>query len=496
MCKASKKQPNIVFILTDDQGYWTLGCYGNREIRTPNIDALAASGLRCENFFCASPVCSPARASLLTGRIPSQHGVLDWIRAGDGVKTPPIEYLADMPAYTDLLAEAGYRCGLSGKWHLGDSMKPQKSFSHWYAFIGGSGPYHDAQVCRDGQLTREPGYLTETIAEDAMAFMDDAVRDGIPFVSQVHFTAPHSPMVDQHPKAYVDDYASRCTFVDSPQDPRHPWMQKHAIDIQYSESLASKDRKEVTMGDLLAGYYASIQAVDDQVGRIIAHLKRLGVLENTLVIFTSDNGFSCGKHGIWGKGNATYPNNMYDTSVKVPAIFSMPGRVSAGAETSAMLSAYDVMPTLLALCGVENPNADELPGRSFLNLLETGDETGLDAVVVFDEYGPVRMVRTREWKYIHRYPYGPHELYDLTHDPDEYWNLMDEGRRLTLSPAEIEEKVLEMRTLLETWFRRYTNPTLDGRHEPVTGRGQLRKLGPEADGQETFSPWISQEYSR
>ena len=116
------KRPNIVFILTDDQGYWSLGCYGNQEIRTPNLDRLAEHGVRFENFFCVSPVCSPARASLMTGRIPSQHGVHDYLCGGNGgAGQTAIEYLKGQRGYTDILAENGYTCGLSGKWHLGDN---------------------------------------------------------------------------------------------------------------------------------------------------------------------------------------------------------------------------------------------------------------------------------------------------------------------------------------------------------------------------------------
>ena len=129
---------NLLFILTDDQGYWAMGCAGNGEIRTPNLDRLAGSGLRFTDFFCASPVCSPARASILTGRIPSQHGIHDFLRAGNtnlafGAGAKPgdeaIEYLAGLRAYTDLLAEAGYQCGLSGKWHMGFSEDPRRASS-------------------------------------------------------------------------------------------------------------------------------------------------------------------------------------------------------------------------------------------------------------------------------------------------------------------------------------------------------------------------------
>ena len=135
------RYPNIVLVLTDDQGPWAMGCAGNPESRTPNLDRLAATGVRFDNWFCTSPVCSPARASLLTGRIPSSHGVHDWLRGGNMTNgnDRAIEYLAGISGYTDLLAEAGYVCGLSGKWHMGDSLRPQQGFSYWYAHqTGGS----------------------------------------------------------------------------------------------------------------------------------------------------------------------------------------------------------------------------------------------------------------------------------------------------------------------------------------------------------------------
>ncbi len=162
------RTPNLLFILTDDQGYWAMGCAGNAEIHTPNLDRLAATGLRFEHFFCASPVCSPARASILTGRIPSQHGVQDFLRAGNsGVYGPGdsgIEYLHGQTAYTDLLAEQGYVCGLSGKWHLGYSEKPQKGFTFWDVHANGGGPYYKAPMIRDGKA-----YQSTASTEKAMA---------------------------------------------------------------------------------------------------------------------------------------------------------------------------------------------------------------------------------------------------------------------------------------------------------------------------------------
>ena len=140
MASRDPLRPNILYIVSDDQGAWALGCAGNNEIRTPVLDRLAAAGVRFENFFCTSPVCSPARASILTGDIPSRHGVQDWIRAGS-MGESRIDYLAGQRLLTDVFADSGYRCGLIGKWHLGASEAPRPNYVKWYAHQAGMGPY-------------------------------------------------------------------------------------------------------------------------------------------------------------------------------------------------------------------------------------------------------------------------------------------------------------------------------------------------------------------
>jgi choline-sulfatase len=466
-----KERPNIVVILSDDQGPWAMGCAGNDEIRTPHLDRLAAEGTRLDRFFCASPVCSPARASLLTGQIPSQHGVHDWISAGN-IRTPaqdPIQYLAGTPSYTQVLAANGYTCGLSGKWHLGDSIVPQHGFSHWYVHQQGGGPYYDAPMVRNGELISEPGYLTDNITDDALAFIDREHDAGTPFYLSVHYTAPHSPWIDSHPQEFVDSYAE-CRWESIPRDPMHPWAVPGWTPAPESDLWREQ----------LKGYFAAVTAMDANIGRIIDRLDALGLRQNTLVVFLSDNGFSTGHHGIWGKGNATFPLNMYDNSVLVPAIFSQPGTIPAGLLRPEMVSGYDFSHTLLDLLGLTMPNAPALPGQSFAQLFgaEKRPDAPRDHVVIFDEYGPVRMIRTAEWKYVHRYPYGPHELYDLVRDPGERTNCVDEG---TCQPV-----VEDLRGRLDDWFARYVDPVVDGVREPVTGTGQCNLAGPANHGRLAF----------
>ena len=443
-------QTNVLFILTDDQGVWAAGCYGNPEIRTPNLDRLAATGTRFDHFFVATPVCSPSRATLLTGRIPSQHGVHDWIREGN-VGPDAIRYLEGEVCTTDLLARHGWTCGLSGKWHLGDSQIPQHGFSDWFVHQRGGGPYNDAPMVRNGQLVDEPGYVTDVMTDEALRLMDRYANAGHPFYLSVHYTAPHSPWTG-HPQAIVDSYED-CPFDSCPQEPMHPW----AIELT-EQHLGNRES--------LKGYFAAVTAMDANVGRLLDRLERLGLRENTLVVFLSDNGFSCGQHGFWGKGNGTSPRNMYENSIKVPFIVSHPTQIPQGRVERAMVSAYDVMPTVLETLGLPVPQDRNLPGQSFAPLLRGEPSAGHECVVIYDEYGPVRMVRTQEWKYVYRHAHGPHELYNLVEDPDERQNLVNEPNQ--------QARIAELKAMLDEWFARYVDPVRDGLRQDGTMHGQTQ----------------------
>jgi choline-sulfatase len=475
MPSQDESRPNIIVILSDDQGCWALGSAGNAELRTPNLDRLAQSGMRFENMFCASPVCSPARASLLTGRIPSQHGVHDWIRAGNAPSEPEkggrlVEYLQGMTGYTDILAAQGYVCGLSGKWHLGDSLHPQKGFSFWEVHARGGGPYYNAPMVHEGQEHSAPGYVTDVITDNALRFLGTQATSEQPFYLSVHYTAPHSPWDRaNHPAEIYDAYFRDCPFESTPCLPMHPWQ------VNSAPYATTPERRR----EWLSGYFAAVTAMDANVGRLLDNLEAMGVRENTLVFFTSDNGMNMGHHGIYGKGNGTFPQNMFDTSVKVPAIVSRPGHISQGVVAGEMVSHYDWMPTLLDYLGLDNPEAIELPGHSFAHLLRGVAGQARESIVVYDEYGPVRMIRTREWKYVHRYPYGPHELYSLADDPGEERNLYHD--------PSCEHILRELKGKLEAWFVRYVDPKRDGTKEPVTGKGQMGLCGPAAKGEENFA---------
>ena len=475
------KKPNILFILADNQGAWAMRCAGNTDIQTPNLDRIAARGLRFENFFCVSPVCSPARASILTGTIPSVHGIHDWLRGGNFSADDPgvlpqycysgepgsVRYLDHLTAYTDILAQNGYTCSLSGKWHMGDSMHPQHGFSHWFTIGRGGCPYYDADIIEDGQMHKGEGYVTDIFTEHALKELDRLAEGENPFYLSVHYTAPHSPWDEEnHPKEFLDLYRD-CGFTATPDLPIHPWQ------VESAPYGTGETRKA-----LLRGYYAAITAMDKNIGRILDRLEEKGLADNTIVIFTADNGMNMGHHGIWGKGNGTFPQNMFDTSVKVPFLISFPGHIPENQVIQNMASHYDLFPTLMDYLGISGEVLQPLPGKSLAPILRGEAQPDDQAVVVYDEYGPVRMIRDREWKYVHRVPYGPHELYHISVDPDEKVNLIDCEETMEIQRA--------MKARLQQWFVKWADPALDGSREDVTGFGQLRRAGIHADGHPVY----------
>ena len=495
-----KNRPNILMIVTDDQGQWGMGCSGNPDILTPNLDRLAQEGIRFNQFFCASPVCSAARGSIFTGKIPSQHGIHDWISKGhldeanlseelqqafkneerewfynwpkDQLEgDAAIDYLEGQTCFTEVLNKHGYTCGLSGKWHLGNSAKPQAGFSYWKTLaMGGDNYYYPIVLENNEFVMKKDVYVTDYITDHALAFLEQQKGKEEPFYLSVHYTAPHAPWdKNQHPARFYDLYEN-CAFNSIPFEPAHPWA-----NMKYGDDEQGREQWR----RWLQGYAAATTAMDENVGRLLAKLEQEGLMDDTLILFTGDNGMSMGHHGIFGKGNGTFPLNLYDTAVKVPMLIRVPGAQISGKVEETLLSHYDLFPTLMTYLGLEDEIPDNLPGKSFASVLQGKDEKVVDReIVIFDEYGPNRMIRTTEWKYIHRYPYGPHELYDLKNDPGEKHNLAEEANY---------QPIREMlKQKLENWYIEYVDPTRDGKGEAVTGLGQIGLCGIRSEGKKAF----------
>jgi arylsulfatase A-like enzyme len=436
-----RRSPNVVLILTDNQGAWTLGCYGNPDIRTPNIDRLAREGTRFERCYSSNAVCSPTRATLLTGLIPSQHGVHSYLTAG-GAQTGPGAYstIAEFRSLPEILAEAGYACGLSGKWHLGDNRRPQEGFTYWVTMPHGhTRTFYDADVIEDGKVRKEPGYLTDFWTDRGVTFIDE--NKDKPFFLFLAYNGPYGlgesmlePARNRHAEYYADKELK--SFPREKMDPR-----------------LTGNKKLLNNLEAMRRYAAEVSGVDDGVGRILAALEANEIDDNTLVIFTADQGLAGGQNGFWGMGDHTRPLTAFDWTTHTPLIYRYPGHIPAGRRSNILISNYDFLPTVLEFLDLNDktPQKPQLPGRSYSGALNGKNGAGNDAV--YFEFENTRSIRTSEWKYIARFPDGPNELYNLKNAPGEDHNVVDLPANLSLQQ--------ELGGRLDDFFNRFADPKFD-----------------------------------
>ncbi len=375
-------RPNFIIFLTDDQGYADLSCMGQTDFKTPNIDRLAHSGARFTSWYANSALCSPTRASLMTGRYPGNAGVRGVLR---GARNTP-GLAADTPTIAEALKPLGYRTGIFGKWHLGldQGCRPhERGFDSSLCFLAGCidyyshifywgsnyslNPIHD--LWEDGEeVWRDGEYFTDLIVERAVQFVRDAARDGEPFLLYVPFNAPHYPM--HAPKKYVDRFAHL------------PW-----------------DRRIMA---------AMLSAVDDGVGAIMDELERHGLVDDTCIFYMSDNGPSReSRNWLDGTPDPYYggsagklkghKSSLYDGGIRVPGIVSWPARVPAGQVIDEPVAGMDVFPTIMAAAGADVGEI-ELDGKSLLPVLIDGAPSPHEAI--YWELRDQLAVRKGRWKLV------------------------------------------------------------------------------------------------
>ncbi len=439
---AVQDHPNVVLIMTDNHGAWTLGCYGNPDIRTPHIDRLAREGMLFSRCYSSNPVCSPTRATWLTGLMPSQHGVHCFIAGSVQIGPKAFSTLEEFRSLPEVLAESGYTCGLSGKWHLGKNMEPQEGFSFWVTKPGGgTSEFYDQQVIENGKTHKEPAYLTDYWTTRGIEFIEENKER--PFFLFLAYNGPYglSPLLlndarNRHAAYYADK-----ELPSFPRREMHPWMYNNR---DYLNNPTSMRR-----------YASEISGIDDGVGRIMATLKKHGLDENTLVVFTGDQGLAGGQSGIWGMGDHTRPLTAFDTTMHVPLILRHPERIASGARCDLLVSNYDFYPTALNYLDLKDkiPEQPTSPGRSYASVLDGDASDSKWDNTVFYEFETVRAVRTDRWKYVERMKGGPRELYDLSEDPGELKNLIDQ-------PA-VESVQNDLRERLHRFFDRYADPKYD-----------------------------------
>ncbi len=392
--------------MTDDHGSWATGAYGCRDLVTPNIDSLAEGGTRFLNAFACTPVCSPSRMTYLTGKLPSTHGVQDWIIPEDSFGPTSRRWLQGHLTYTQVLARNGYRLGMCGKWHMGDDDKAQEGFDYWATVPGGGGTYRNPEFVVNGDRHQIAGFKTDIVGDLAIEFLNRQTHDQ-PFYLLVPFYAPHTPY-DFQPEAYREPYADS-KFSCFPDEPMSA-AQNPAL-----KSLFGKREPKLA-------YSALITGADHNVGRILTRLQELGLREDTLVIFTADQGWNAGHHGVWGKGNGTIPFNLYEESLRVPLIWNHPGRIPAGRTPDPLVSSYDYFPTILDYLGISAPADPKRVGRSYAGFVRGLTPRWRDRL--YFEYAHVRGIRTKNLKYLERAEGWPSEMYDLEADPRETRNVL------------------------------------------------------------------------
>lgn len=440
-------RPNILWICTDQQRHDTIHALGNRWIRTPNLDRLVAAGVAFTRAYCQSPICTPSRASFLTGCYPDrihQH------RNGNA------SFSANVPLGTKILADAGYDCGLVGKLHLaGAYERVEPRFDDGYRYFAWSHHRKPEPFLPDGADAYQSwlsnkavnwesahgaeipagwetgGYFqagiaaehhqTTWCAEETIAFLSEP-REG-PWLVSVNPNAPHPPF-DPPP-----DFLTRMDPTSVPA----PLFEPHDLDQQ--ERLSSIDFQSRPQAPdtydsqrMVAAYYAQIEFIDAQVGRILDALERTGQRDNTIVMFMSDHGEMLGDHGLRLKGC-----RFYEGLVHIPLIVSWPGKFRQGVQCAELVELVDVLPTLLEAAGLPNP--EHIQGRSLLPILQAGSaRPGPHRDLVRCDYfdtlelpagSRATMVFDGHHKQVIYHGTGLGELYDLTTDPGEFNNLWD-----------------------------------------------------------------------
>ena len=424
--------PNIIFIMTDDQRADALSAAGNTILKTPNIDRIASGGVRFADAFVTNALCAPSRASFLTGQYSHAHGVITNASGPEFFNQPGLR--PDEVTFVTLLRRAGYHTALAGKWHL---RSWPEGFDQWVVFPG-QGQYHDPEMIANGMRIKLRGHADDVVGDQALTFLRQRPKDK-PFCLLYQFKSPHRSWMPAArfanafddieiplPRTFEDRLTGRPEALRAAEMAiaDMPDFRERGV----SESLPRKERARLNLQHLVKNYYRVLLSVDENVGRVLDMLDREGIAENTIIVYTSDNGFFLGEHGLFDK------RLMYEPSIRVPMLLRYPARIKAGiVDTTHMALNVDVAPTLLELAGVPVPS--RMHGRSLFPVVTNPAAPWRDAFLhEYYEYPAEhcvrknRGVRTARWKLIHFWEQPEEwELYDLQNDPDEMTNLA--GRR-------------------------------------------------------------------
>lgn len=432
---SSENRPNIVFFLTDDHRFDALGFMNHPFLKTPHLDQLRKEGVHCENAFVTTSLCSPSRASILTGQYAHSHRVVDNYHEVD----PGLVFF---PQY---LQNAGYETAFIGKWHMGDENDPQRGFDHWAAFRGQGTYYPDGHGTSrvvpqnnyegyniNGQQVPQKGYITDELTDMSIDWLNSRKAKTKPFFLYVSHKGVHSDFVPRDedrgiyqnklwtpPKNSINNKAFR--------NGKPAWLinqrnSRHGIDYGYN-------LKDFDLDYYHKRYCEALIPIDDAVGRTIAHLKKIGELDNTIFCYMGDNGFMFGDFGLIDKRAA------YEPSIRVPMIIRLPKGMQKNGTLKQVVANIDIAPTLMEAAGLDKPS--NMHGESFWKLLQ-GQQIPWREALLYEYYWEwnyphtptTHAIRGEQYKYIRYHGvWDTEELYDLKHDPDETNNLIRDPKQ-------------------------------------------------------------------
>ncbi|MHC4482984.1 MAG: arylsulfatase [Planctomycetota bacterium] len=451
----SRDGPNVILVMTDDQGYGELGCHGNPILKTPNLDKLYAESTRFTAFH-VSPTCAPTRASLMTGRHEFRSGVTHTLFERERMSL-------DAVTIAQILSKAGYKTGIFGKWHLGDE-EPYQPHNRGFdeVFIHGAGGIGQSYKCSCGDV---PGnkYFDPVIRHNKTFVQTKGYCTDIFFTQALRWIKRHK---DRHFFAYIT--------ANTPHSP-------HVCSPEYS-----KPYLDAGLDEKSAAYYGMIANIDDNIGRLVGKMDQWGLSENMLLIFMTDNGHSM--RNLYNAGMRAHKGTVYEGGTRVPAFFRWPGQIKAGVDIDRLCAHIDLFPTLAELCGATIPAKVKLDGRSLAPLLRNPNAEWPDRYL-FVHRGRWKRGKAKESKYIQcavrsqRFRLvNNQELYDIESDPGETTNVIHK----------YPEVVAKMRKAYDQWWDEVL-PAMVNEDAPYAKDNPFRVLYLKQKAEQGIPAWPAHE---
>ncbi|MBT5767171.1 sulfatase-like hydrolase/transferase [Emcibacteraceae bacterium] len=438
---------NIIAIVPDDHSQRAMGAYGDDQAVTPNFDKLASQGVRFSNAYAAAPVCSPSRAAFFSGKYPSQVGVNDFLMLNEKYADRGLDTSAVL--WPEILKQNGYKTGLIGKWHLGEAEErhpTNRGFDYFVGYEQDSKAF-DPILDKNGNVAEIKGHTSNIFVKHAKEFLSENKDNK--FALTMTFREPQRPWYavpqeDLDAVAHIDPIVPNMPGIDQ------EWLKK-----------------------MTKNNYAAIHALDRAVGEVLDELDRLGLAENTIVIYVGDHGMLIGHHGYFGRGavgaiagdevvGSENIANLFDEAIKIPMIIRWPGKIKQNIALEQPVSNTDIFPTILSMLNIETPDYVTPEGKDLTPLLKRDELSS--SVPVFAQYNMenfgiahLRMVRFEDWKLIKRFGLRANadlvdELYNVKNDPGELNNLINQNEHQTIRE--------ELESLLREWLLKIDDPVL------------------------------------